>query len=755
VALILAALLIGNGCAGVVMGSKPSGSGATPVVGTPPPANTPQPQLSATPMSAIFPMVTAGASNSQTVTLQNTGSASVTISAANVVGAGFATSGLTIPLNLAVGQSATFNAVFAPTSAGSVAGSISLLSNAPGSPLVISASGTASAATPILSSNTNSLGFGSVLVGSTAALGVTLRNAGNVNVIFSSIVVGGTGFKVSGAGAGTTLTSGQSVPLNVTFAPSAAGPAAGSIDIGSNAGTVSIALAGSGTLVAGGNHIYLAQAAAGLANGSSCADALDASFFNASANWGTATGQIGSAATVHLCGVIPISLSTPTSQGTGLITIKFEPNAKMQQPAATNFIDLSNSTNSWLITGQAPCGFQAQNPIPIPCPEKIQNTDNGSPAGGFGHQVFHINAIAIGGSTGSVTVQNLEIGPLYMHTDPADFSFSNGAILANAIVDDPMIGSLTFQDSICHDTSWCLSPTPRQGAPNPVFTVARMEFYDNDHDIALGSTCSPACYSVDIGWIHSHNHENWNTTSNAYHHDGIHTFNSQLQATSVRIHNSLFDGVWNGNGTDPIFDQVNLQNLSLYNNIFICTPAECTQDPNAGLIAYGGGPNYFAVNNTIIQTGIQRTGSGSTWTNNVGIDLTLGSGRTTGNVTFQNNLITGGAGLLTINGPLFAPGGLDYNLYANGIANGSGLWAFNGKSTNSFSADWLGSGEGTHSQYVADPLLIPDGTPLPGSPAIGAGTNLTAACGRLPELCFDYFGNARPATGPWTVGARQ
>src|SRR4029077_13373422 len=116
--------------------------------------------------------------------------------------------------------------------------------------------------------------------------------------------------------------------------------------------------------------------------------------------------------------------------------------------------------------------------------------------------------------------------------------------------------------------------------------VARMEFYDNDHDIALGSTCSPACYSVDIGWSHSHNHENWNTPSNAYHHDGIHTFNSQLQATSVRIHNSLFDGVWNGNGTDPIFDQVNLQNLSLYNNIFIFTPAECTQDPNAGLIAY-------------------------------------------------------------------------------------------------------------------------------------------------------------------------
>jgi hypothetical protein len=622
--------------------------------------------------------------------------------------------------------------------------------------LAISTSGSAVASALVLAPSPGALDFGSVPVGSTSALGVTLTNTGNVSALIHDVGATGPGFGTSGVSANTTVQPGQTAALNVTFAPSSLGPALGSVSIRSNAGTESIALAGSGGgLAHGGKDIYLSQRQAGKADGSSCAHALDASFFNAAANWGAGTGQIGSGVTVHLCGVIPISLSAPTSQGTGLITIKFEPNAKMQQLAATNFINLSGSTNSWIISGQAACGFQAQNPLPVPCAEKIQNTDNGSPAGGFGHQVFQINAIAIGGATGSITVQNLEIGPLYMHTDPADFSYGNGANLANAIVDDAMMGSLTFQDSICHDSSWCLAPNPRQSAPNPVFTVARVEFYNNDHDIALGSICNPACYSVDIGWIHSHNHQNWNTTSNAYHHDGIHTFNSQLQATSVKIHNSLFDGVWNGNSTDPIFDQVNLQNLSLYNNIFICTPAECTHDPNAGLIAYGGGPNYFAVNNTIIQTGVPRTGSGSTWANNVGVDLTLGNGSTTGNVTFQNNLITGGAGLLTINGPVFAPGGLDYNLYANGIANGSGLWAFNGKFTSTFSADWLGSGEGTHSQYVASAMLIPDGTPLPGSPAIGSGINLTLACGRLPDLCFDYLGNARPTTGPWTVGARQ
>jgi hypothetical protein len=250
VALVLAASLVGNGCAGVVMGSNPSASNKVPTTPatptTPTPTNTPQAQLSATPMSASFPLVAAGSSSSQTITLQNSGTAGLTISAANVIGAGFGTLGLVLPMNIAAGQSATFNIVFAPSSAGNLAGSVSLMSNAPGSPLVISASGTALASTALLSSSTNSLDFGSILVGTTASLGVTLTNAGNANVTFSSVLAAGAGFNVSGAGANTTLTPGQTAALNVIFAPSGAGPAIGSITIGSSAGTVSIALTGSG-----------------------------------------------------------------------------------------------------------------------------------------------------------------------------------------------------------------------------------------------------------------------------------------------------------------------------------------------------------------------------------------------------------------------------------------------------------------------------------------------------------------------------
>jgi P pilus assembly chaperone PapD len=247
VALVLAVSMVGSGCAGVVMGSSSSGKSSTPPPSTPPPpTNTPQPQLSATPVSASFPSVTIGASSSQTITLRNNGTGSATISNVSVAGAGFGTSGLTLPMSIAPGQNTTFNIVFAPSAAGNVTGSISLTSDAPNSPLMISTSGRATAVTALLSASTSSLDFGSVLVGSSNSQGVTLTNAGNANVTISNVLVSGAGFNASGVGANTLLTPGQTAALNVTFAPSAAGSAVGSITIGSTAGGVTIALAGNG-----------------------------------------------------------------------------------------------------------------------------------------------------------------------------------------------------------------------------------------------------------------------------------------------------------------------------------------------------------------------------------------------------------------------------------------------------------------------------------------------------------------------------
>ena len=60
--------------------------------------------------------------------------------------------------------------------------------------------------------------------------------------------------------------------------------------------------------------VYLAQAAQGASNGTSCANARPASWFNTSGNWGTGANQIGPGVTVFLCGGISTNL---TFQGSG------------------------------------------------------------------------------------------------------------------------------------------------------------------------------------------------------------------------------------------------------------------------------------------------------------------------------------------------------------------------------------------------------------------------------------------------------
>ncbi len=82
------------------------------------------------PNSLNFGSVTVGSASSQTFIVYNTGIAPVTILQTTVSGAGFGVSGPSLPLILAGGQSATFNATFTPTASGSVAGSVSITSSA-------------------------------------------------------------------------------------------------------------------------------------------------------------------------------------------------------------------------------------------------------------------------------------------------------------------------------------------------------------------------------------------------------------------------------------------------------------------------------------------------------------------------------------------------------------------------------------------------------------------------------------------------
>src|SRR6266436_976227 len=98
--------------------------------------------LSATPASLTFGNVNTGASSTLAVTLTNSGNSQVTISNVSISGAGFNASGLSAGQILAPGQGGTLNVTFTPAVAGSVTGSLAVVSSASNSPATIPLSGT-------------------------------------------------------------------------------------------------------------------------------------------------------------------------------------------------------------------------------------------------------------------------------------------------------------------------------------------------------------------------------------------------------------------------------------------------------------------------------------------------------------------------------------------------------------------------------------------------------------------------------------
>jgi hypothetical protein len=122
------------------------------------------------------------------------------------------------------------------------------ISNSAGSVTSSSGTLTVSVGTFLLAASPTQVSFGSVNVSSNNVQNVMVTNSGSSNITVSSVLVSGAGFNAGGGVAGLILSPGQAAPLSVTFAPAAAGSAAGSVTVKSNAtnSPVTIALTGTG-----------------------------------------------------------------------------------------------------------------------------------------------------------------------------------------------------------------------------------------------------------------------------------------------------------------------------------------------------------------------------------------------------------------------------------------------------------------------------------------------------------------------------
>ncbi|HEV2732572.1 MAG TPA: choice-of-anchor D domain-containing protein [Terriglobales bacterium] len=188
--------------------------------------------LAASPTSLVFASVQVGNSSSKSETVTNTGGSAVTISQANIAGAAFSVSGLTLPATLSSNQSVTFTVTFAPTGAGSASGSVSIVSDASNSPLSIPLSGTG-AAPGQLSVSPATLSFGNVVVGSSSSLNGTLNATGAAVTISSDSI--SNEFTLTGIALPATIAAGSSASFTVTFAPKASGATSGSLSFASDA----------------------------------------------------------------------------------------------------------------------------------------------------------------------------------------------------------------------------------------------------------------------------------------------------------------------------------------------------------------------------------------------------------------------------------------------------------------------------------------------------------------------------------------
>ncbi|MEP6761024.1 MAG: choice-of-anchor D domain-containing protein [Sporichthyaceae bacterium] len=164
----------------------------------------------------------------------------------------FARRPVTLPQTLATGGTITVPVTFAPTTTGSVAGSLTLATDQGQVQLGMHGVGTA----PGLSASPPRVDFGDVPTGSARSLTTVITNTGTSDETITSIASPAAPFSAPDLpGAGTVLAAQESISVTVRFAPVAAGAADGDLGLSSTSGPLTVLLHGVG--IVGQGHLVL------------------------------------------------------------------------------------------------------------------------------------------------------------------------------------------------------------------------------------------------------------------------------------------------------------------------------------------------------------------------------------------------------------------------------------------------------------------------------------------------------------------
>ncbi len=500
--------------------------------------------------------------------------------------------------------------------------------------------------------------------------------------------------------------------------------------------------------IAKASDIYIAQGAAGANNGTSCANAYATTFFNKSSNWGSGSNQIGAGTTVHLCGALTSSLTAYGSGSSGKpITILFDSASKAQfsVPAVPYSGAIVLGNNSYITIDGNHTGI-------------IQSTSNGSASSlcsGSPYTNSVMSTAVKAGEGSNITVQNLTIGPLYVHVCPADDSSTHSALSPPGPTCITGGGNnLTVLNNTMHDMAWCIF-----GGGNGL-TVGNNTIYNIDHGVGLGIDAASGTISGVYFYGNTVYGTNvWDTNDNTFHHDGFHgwaycadgsSYCSGTTITNLFIYNNTFKGQWGNNINAPIFLEENIGTAYVFNNYL----------DGSNMVGWGTGlclceaQTLYDYNNTLV--GFSTTDAIPPNMHLITITATVKN-----NILMTANSLIGTAGVW-LDGSKSSYS-LSNNLYANGGGNAfvwcpsSGNCDFYG--SGQFSS-WLSTSRETGSSYRSSSsgIINSDGTLTSTSPARGGGTNLYSICNGQPNpglgaLCYDAAGNARVASGAWDAGA--
>jgi hypothetical protein len=293
-------------------------------------------QLAYTPTILRFGATVVGQTETLPVILTNNGQTSATISGVTVSNSEFTASSLSLPLVLLAGQSIELYISFTPTTIGWAGDTIKVISSAANVilPLEVRGTGVSSEA---VTATPSIVSFGQVAIGTVSTVPVVLTNARSWKITLSALQTTGVGFSIHGPAFPLTLDGGQSVTLNVAFAPQAAGTTAGSLFV--SGGGRAIPLSGYGAA-----SDQLTANPAGLAFGSVQVGGtltLTDSFTNTGA-----TGVTISQATVTGTGFSIVGLSFPLLLNPGAsvtFNVEFAPQSPVN--AMGGIIVSSNASN--------------------------------------------------------------------------------------------------------------------------------------------------------------------------------------------------------------------------------------------------------------------------------------------------------------------------------------------------------------------------------------------------------------------------